>query len=67
MMAGHWQDIIVAGLIGSAAVYLARMLWFRMSRQTNACCDACDRCPLTPQVEEQPNNLLSLQDVQRRR
>ena len=41
----HWQDIVVAVLIAGAAIYLARLLWSRLTRRGNASCTACLGCP----------------------
>ncbi len=49
----HWQDIVVVGLIAVAAVYLARMFWFRMTKRANACCDTCHGCGSTSGEKDQ--------------
>ncbi len=43
----HWQDIVVLCLIAGAAVYLARILWSRMTKRANACCATCPGCGAT--------------------
>ena len=40
----NWQDLLVLALIVCAAGYVAYVLWFRLSRRANACCDSCNRC-----------------------
>lgn len=40
----HWQDLVVLGLIGVAAIYLARILWFRLSKRGGIGCLSCRSC-----------------------
>jgi hypothetical protein len=56
----HWQDFIVVGLITVAAIYLARILWFRMTKRANACCDACHGCSSTSAPKDQQDELIPL-------
>lgn len=55
-----WQDLVVVGLIALAAVYLARVLWFRMTKRANACCNTCHRCPSSTEGERRQDAPLPL-------
>lgn len=49
----NWQDFLVLALIVCAAGYVAYVLWFRLTRRTNACCDSCNRCSASSGGEAQ--------------
>ncbi|MBE0643049.1 MAG: hypothetical protein IH600_03120 [Bacteroidetes bacterium] len=40
----HWQDIVVVCLIAAASLYVAYVLWCRLARRGNACCNTCPGC-----------------------
>lgn len=50
----HWQDLVVLGLIGSAGIYLAYLLWRRLTKRGP--CDACTCCPASPKEKDSQDN-----------
>ncbi len=49
----HWQDFVVAVLIGMASIYLARLLWYRLSKRGKIGCLSCRNCSSYPKSGNQ--------------